>query len=178
MLENYNIRRFIYNFIFVIISFILQTTVFRVFDFGGITPNLLLIFTTSTAFIKGDKPGLLVGFFSGLLVDVFFGTYIGFFALIYMYIGFIVGKLHDIFFTQNLAIPILIISISDFIFGFVCYVLMFLFRIKFNIGYYMTSIIIPELVYTAIVAIFYYPIVLMINNSIDEKEQRSAKKFV
>ena len=173
-----NFRRPLYNFILVIASFILQTTLFRVVDFGGITPNLLIILTASTAFIKGDKPGLLVGFFSGLLVDIFFGNYIGFFALIYMYIGFIVGKLHVIFFTQNLAIPILIISLADFVFGFVCYVLMFLFRTKFNIGYYMTSIIIPELVYTALISIFYYPLILWINNSIDEKEQRSAKKFV
>jgi rod shape-determining protein MreD len=173
-----NIRRFFFNFIFVLLSFILQTTVFRVMDFGGVVPNLLIIFTSSTAFIRGDKSGLLVGFFSGLLVDIFFGTYLGFFALIYMYIGFIVGKLHAIFFTQNIAIPIVIISISDFLFGFVCYVLMFLFRTKFDIGYYMSNIIIPEIVYTALVAIFYYPIILKIHMSIDEREQRSAKKFV
>ena len=173
-----NFRRFLFNFIFVILSFILQTTVFRVIDFGGITPNLLIIFTVSTGFIKGDKPGLLTGFFCGLLVDIFFGTYIGFFALIYMYIGFLVGKLHDIFFTQNLVIPIFIISLSDFVFGFICYVLMFLFRTKFNIGYYMTTIIIPELVYTALVSIFYYPFILWVNTSIDEREVRSAKKFV
>ena len=173
-----NFRRFLFNFIFVILSFILQTTVFRVIDFGGITPNLLIIFTVSTGFIKGDKPGLLTGFFCGLLVDIFFGTYIGFFALIYMYIGFLVGKLHDIFFTQNLVIPIFIISLSDFVFGFICYVLMFLFRTKFNIGYYMTTTIIPEVVYTALVSIFYYPFILWVNTSIDEREVRSAKKFV
>jgi rod shape-determining protein MreD len=173
-----NFRRLLFNIIFVILSFILQTTIFRTIDLGGVTPNLLIIFTASTAFIKGDKPGLLVGFFSGLMVDIFFGTYIGFYAMIYMYIGFIVGKLHDVFFSQNLAIPILMISISDFIFGFICYVLMFLFRTKFDIGYYMTSIIIPELVYTALVSIFYYPLILRVNNSIDEQEQRSAKKFV
>ena len=173
-----NFRRPLFNFIFILISFILQTTVFRVIDFGGVTPNLLIIFTASTGFIKGDKPGLLTGFFCGLLVDIFFGSYIGFYALIYMYIGFLVGKLHDIFFTQNLAIPILLITLSDFVFGFVCYVLMFLFRTKFDIGYYMNNIIIPELVYTALVAIFYYPLILWVNNSIDEKELRSAKKFV
>ncbi len=173
-----NFRRLITNCIFILLSYILQTTIFRVFDLGGVTPNLLLIFTTSTAFIKGDRPGLLVGFFSGLLIDIFFGSYIGFYALIYMYIGFVVGKLHPIFFTQNLAIPILIIGISDFIFGFICYVLMFLFRTKFNIGYYMTAIIIPEIVYTALVSIFYYPLILGINNSIDEREERNAKKFV
>ncbi len=173
-----NFRRLLFNFIMVIVSFILQTTLFRVLDFGGIAPNLLLIFTASTAFIKGDRSGLLVGFFCGLLVDIFFGTYIGFYALIYMYIGFLVGKLHVIFFTQNIAIPILIISLADFIFGFVCYVLMFLFRTKFDIGYYMTSIIIPELVYTAVIAIFYYPFILWVNNAIDKREQRSANRFV
>ncbi len=173
-----NIRRILVNFIFIIVSFILQTTLFRALDFGGIAPNILMIMTSSTAFIKGDKAGLLTGFFCGLLVDIFFGTYLGFFALIYMYIGFIVGKLHIIFFSQNVAIPIMVITISDFVFGFVCYILMFLFRTKFNIGYYMQTVIIPEVVYTAIVAIFIYPIILKVNNIIDEKEQRSAKKFV
>ena len=48
----------------------------------------------------------VIGFFSGLLVDIFFGTYLGFFALIYMYLGYIVGKFHEVFFSQNIAIPI------------------------------------------------------------------------
>ena len=131
--------------------------------------------------IKESVTGIdnvVVESFSGLLIDIFFGTYIGFYALIYMYIGFVVGKLHAIFFTQNLAIPIVIISFADFVFGFICYVLMFLFRTKFDIGYYMMNIIIPELVYTAVIAIFFYPVILWMNNSIDERELRSAKKFV
>ncbi|MBE5831286.1 MAG: rod shape-determining protein MreD [Butyrivibrio sp.] len=173
-----NIRRFFANFIFIIISFILQTTVFRVLDFGGIAPNLMMIVVASLGFIKGDTTGLITGFFSGLLVDIFFGTYLGFFALIYMYLGFIVGKFHEVFFSQNIAIPIVFITIADFLFGFVCYVLMFLFRTRFNIGYYMVNVIIPEMVYTALVAIFYYPVILSVNNRIDEIEQRSAKKFV
>ncbi|MBQ3795596.1 MAG: rod shape-determining protein MreD [Butyrivibrio sp.] len=173
-----NIRRILANFILVIFAFIMQTTVFRVLDFGGISPNLLMIVVASLGFIKGDKAGLLVGFFSGLLVDIFFGTYIGFFALIYMYLGFIVGLFHAIFFSQNIAIPIVFITVADFLFGFICYVLMFLFRTKFDIGYYMITVIIPEMVYTAIVAIFFYPLILMIHNRIDDREQRSAKKFV
>lgn len=173
-----NIRRVITNFILVLVSFILQTTVFRVLDFGGIAPNLMMIVVASSGFIKGDKSGLVMGFFSGLLIDIFFGTYIGFFALIYMYLGFIVGKFHEIFFSQNIAIPIVFITIADFLYGFVCYVLMFLFRTKFNIGYYMSSVIIPEMVYTALIAIFFYPLILHLNNRIDEREQRSAKKFV
>ena len=173
-----NFRRILTNFIFVLVSFILQTTVFRALSFGGIVPNLLMIIVASSAFIKGDKTGLLIGFFSGLLIDIFFGTYIGFFALIYMYLGFIVGKFHEVFFSQNIVIPIVFITLADFILGFICYVLMFLFRTKFNIGYYMVNVIIPEVVYTSLVAIFYYPLILHVNNRIDEREQRSAKKFV
>ncbi len=172
------IVRALANLILILVSFILQTTVFRAFDFGGIAPNLLMITVASSAFIKGDKAGLLTGFFSGLIIDIFFGTYIGFFALIYMYIGFIIGKFHEVFFSQNIAIPIIFITISDFLYGFICYVLMFLFRTRFDIGYYMMNVIIPEVVYTALVAIFYYPVILNINVMIDKKEQRSAKKFV
>ncbi len=172
------IVRALANLILILVSFILQTTVFRALDFGGIAPNLLMIMVASSAFIKGDKAGLLTGFLSGLIIDIFFGTYIGFFALIYMYIGFIIGKFHEVFFSQNIAIPIIFITISDFLYGFICYVLMFLFRTRFDIGYYMMNVIIPEVVYTAIVAIFYYPIILNVNIFIDKKEQRSAKKFV
>ena len=172
------IVRALANLILILVSFILQTTVFRALDFGGIAPNLLMIMVASSAFIKGDKAGLLTGFLSGLIIDIFFGTYIGFFALIYMYIGFIIGKFHEVFFSQNIAIPIIFITISDFLYGFICYVLMFLFRTRFDIGYYMMNVIIPEVVYTALVAIFYYPIILNINIFIDKKEQRSAKKFV
>lgn len=173
-----SIRRLFFSFIFILVSFILQTTVFRALDLGGVTPNLLMIYAASTAFIRGDRSGLIAGFVCGLFVDIFFGTYLGFFALIYMYICFLVGKLHDIFFTQNLAVPILIIGIADFVFGFVCYVLMFLFRTKFDIGYYMTTVIIPEVVYTTLVAIFYYPIILAASNSIDERDERGESRFV
>ncbi len=171
-------RRYIVTFFLIIISFIMQTTVFRFFDFGGITPNFLIILTASYGFMRGDKSGILVGFFCGLLIDVFFGTYIGFFALIYMYIGFVIGQFHRIFFPQNIILPMVFIVSCDFVLGFVCYVLMFMFRTRFNIGYYMMHVIVPEIIYTTIVSIFYYPIILRINTKLEEIEQRSAKKFV
>ena len=42
----------------------------------------------------------------------------------------------------------------------------------------MMNTIIPGVVYTALVAIFYYPVILKIHERITEKEQRSEKKFV
>lgn len=171
-------RRFIFTFLSIIISFILQTTLFRYIDFGGIVPNLLIILCASYAFMRGDKAGALIGLFCGLLVDIFFGTILGFYSLIYMYIGFIIGKFNKIFFPENIILPIGLIVTSDFVYGFVCYVLLFMFRNKFDLGYYMSHVIMPEVVYTALVAVFIYPLLIKINNYLEEVEQRSAKKFV
>ena len=134
--------------------------------------------TCSFGFMRGDKSGIWVGFLCGILVDIMFGTYLGFYALIYMYIGFIVGQFSREFFRQNILLPIILIISGDFVYGFICYVLMFLFRVRLNLPYYMVHVIIPEMIYTTIVAVFLYPLLMRINNKLEEIEQRSAKKFV
>ena len=171
-------RRFLFTFFSIIISFILQTTIFRYFDFGGIVPNLMIILTAAYSFMRGDRSGMMIGLFCGLLVDIFFGTYLGFYALIYMYLGFIIGKFNKIFYPENILLPLSLIVAADFLYGFVCYVLLFMFRNKFDLGYYMMHVIIPEMVYTTLVAVFIYPILIRINTYLEEIEERSAKKFV
>ena len=60
----------------------------------------------------------------------------------------------------------------------VIYFLLFLFRGKFDILYYLLNIMIPELVYTMVVTIFLYFIILKINQKLETIEKRSAVKFV
>ncbi len=74
-------------FLVILASFILQTTLFQVLDFGGISPNLLMIVTASYGFMFDKKYGMVTGFFCGLLMDIFYGSVLGFYALIYLYIG-------------------------------------------------------------------------------------------
>ena len=76
----------------IFICFLLQCTVFHAFAFGSIVPNLMLILTASFGFMRGEKSGLLIGFFSGLFIDIFFGEVLGFYALLYMYIGYTNGS--------------------------------------------------------------------------------------
>lgn len=64
-------KRNIFIVITVLLCFILQSTVFRWLAFGGIAPNLLVIITATFGFMCGQKCGLWVGFFSGLLYDIF-----------------------------------------------------------------------------------------------------------
>ena len=72
--------------------FLLQSTVFQGIAFNGIVPNLLIVLTASFGFMRGEKEGLIIGFFCGLLCDIYFGDVIGFYSLVMMYIGFLNGK--------------------------------------------------------------------------------------
>ena len=42
-------------FLVILVSFILQTTLFQVLDFGGISPNLLMIVKASYGFLFDKK---------------------------------------------------------------------------------------------------------------------------
>ena len=94
-------RRKLILAVLILLAFVLQGTVFQTLSIASIVPNLLLILTVSFGFMRGKKEGMFVGFFCGLLIDIFYGSMIGFYALIYMYIGFCNGFLYKIFFDED-----------------------------------------------------------------------------
>ncbi len=171
-------KRFLISVVLVFICFLLQCTLFRSLSFGGIVPNLLIVLTASFGFMRGEKTGLLIGFFCGLLVDIFFGSVIGFYALLYMYLGYMNGKFCVIFYPQDIKLPVALILGSDFLYGITCYVILFLLRGRFDFGYYLLHIILPEIVYTIVVTLFLYPVILWIDTRLERGEKRSEKKFV
>ncbi len=172
-------KRKITVILIVIICFLLQTTMFQTLSIASISPNLLIIVTASFGFMRGKKEGLLTGFLGGLFIDVFYGGTLGFYAMIYMYMGYINGFFRKIFFPEDIKLPIILITASDFICNLFVYFFQFLFRGRFSFGYYMIHIIIPELVYTILATVFLYFILLKINQKLELSERkRSARKFV
>ncbi len=171
-------KRFIVCVLLVLICFLFQTTVFKGLAFGGIVPNLTLILTASFGFMRGKRTGLLIGFFCGLLSDIFFGNVLGLNAMIYMYIGYANGKFNRIFFPEDIKLPMALILISDLSYGFLYYATLFLMRGRFHIDYYFFHIILPEMVYTILITLLLYPLVLWLNKKLEESERRSERKFV
>lgn len=163
-------RRMILLTITILICFVLQCTVFRSLAFGGIIPNLMIILTSSFGFMRGEREGLVIGFICGLLCDILHGDILGFYELVLMYIGFINGKFCRLFYPEDIKLPIALIVVSDLTYGIVCYTLQFLLRGKFDFPYYFTKVILPEAVYTIIVTIFIYPVVLKMNSWLESKE--------
>ena len=87
-------RRKIAVFLLIILCFILQNTVFQSLALASVSPNRLLVVTASFGRMRGEKEGLFTGFFCGMLLDIFYGRVLGFYALIYLFIGYGNGIFH------------------------------------------------------------------------------------
>jgi rod shape-determining protein MreD len=168
-------KRTIAHATLIICCFILQATVFRNFAFAGIIPNLMIVVTASLGFMRGDRTGLLTGFFCGLLIDIFFGDVIGMYALIYMYIGYMNGKFSGIFYPENIKLPMILILISNLFYGLFTYMLLFMMRSRLNFDYYLINIIFPEIVYTILVTLILYPLILLIHNMLEGQIFKKAE---
>ena len=170
-------RRKIVMFVLIILFYLLQVTVFKALAFAFVSPNLMIILVTSIGLMRGRKDGLVTGFFGGLIIDLFFSGFIGTNALFYMTIGYLNGFFSKQFFKDDIKLPMALILGSDFLFNLFVYISFFLLRGRYQFGYYMLNLIIPELIYTLVVSIPLYYILLKINNKLEAVEKKGAVKF-
>lgn len=163
----------------IIISYMLQTTYNSQISIGNITPNLLIIIVCVFALLRGRKEGMLIGFFSGILPDLFYGyaDIAGFYSLIYMYLGYMIGCIHEVIYTDDIIIPVAFTAICDFLSNFAYYVIAFALRNKLQFNIYFKNIIFPELIYTVFLTIFLYKLYKMINDRIEKHERKREAKY-
>lgn len=164
--------------IIIFCCFILQTTLFAMFSVGGIRPNLLIIATASLGFLGGKRMGIYTGFFSGLLVDLSFRSVYGTNALLYMYIGYTCGFLKKVLYPKDIKLPLLFIGTSNLAYSILHYFLYFLFRGNLDFFHYLKKIILPEMVYTAIMACVLYPLIHFIMIRIELSEKKGEQTIV
>lgn len=168
-------KRLIIYTLEIIICFLFQSTMYDFISLAEIMPNVLLILVVSSAYMRGRMTGLLLGLFCGLLLDLSSGAYVvGLYALMYMLIGYFMGYTHKVYSNEDYTLPIIIIAVSDLIYGFFFYVFEFLLRGRLNVFYYFRRIILPEIIYTVAVSIILYKLLHMINNHLDRRQDKEA----
>lgn len=161
----------------IVICFILQCTVFQALELASIAPNLLIVVTSSLGFMRGKKEGIVVGLFSGFLIDLFFGQFLGFYSFIYMCIGYVNGFFHHIFYDEDVKLPMVLITLSELSYGLLVYFFMFLLRSRFAFPFYLGHVIIPELVYTVVVTIVLYRVILALNRRLEIMENERSEEY-
>lgn len=161
--------------ILIIICFLCQSTIFHFFELAGVVPNLMLIITMSFGLMRGRKEGLLVGFFSGLLIDIFFGSILGPYAFIYMTIGYTNGFFHRIYYVEDVLLPMIMITLNDFLYNIIIFVVFFMLRNHLDFLQYLKIVILPEMIYTILITLFFYKILVRINLRL--KKVKEAEKI-
>ena len=177
-MKSMKIRRIIVTALILLAAYLLQTAVFPALEIGGVKPNFMLIVTASLGIMRGSREGMLAGFVSGLMIDIQSGDMIGFYALIYLAVGYLNGIFEQIFFDEDIKLPLFLIAVTDLLYGVAIYFLTFLLRSDFNFLYYLNRIIIPETIYTIVITLIVYPLLLYINQRLEEAEKRSAGRCV
>ena len=164
------LKRFFLYFAGIVICFLLQTTVFQWFSLAGVTPNLLVIIAVAAGLFSGSVPGIFCGMACGLLVDCVYGNVIGLYALFYMLDGYFAGIVHRFYSPgEEYSIPLLLIGAGDLLFNFLYYCAEFLLRNRQAVGTYFVKIMLPELVYTLLAAVFIYKLLLWLYNKLNDQ---------
>lgn len=168
-------RRKVITAILIIFTFICQTTVFQSLSVASVAPNLLLILTVTFGFMRGKKDGLWIGFFCGLCIDLLYSSMVGLNALIYMYIGYLNGNLYKVFYDEDIKVPVIPIGVSEVAYSIIIYVSQFLMRVRLDFTDYLQHIIIPEMVYTIVIAILIYRPLYKLNQKFVENEMEGQE---
>ena len=113
----------------IFFCFLLQSTLFQnIFAAAEIAPNFMVILTVSFGLMRGKREGMFVGFLGGILSDLFFGSALGFTALLYVIIGYCCGFCYRIFYDDDVKMPVILIAVSDIGYGTAMYLFQFLLR--------------------------------------------------
>ena len=155
------IKRILLTILMVFVCFLLQATLLQNIRVAGVIPNIMLLVVVFVAFLNGLYFGISTGMAVGLLLDFMYGSLIGINMLAFLLIGYLTGLNSRLYRRGNYIIPIILIIISEGIYGGVTYVTDYLLRGKLNIGYYIGKVMLPECVYTIVIGILIYGLVCL-----------------
>ncbi|MCI8342147.1 MAG: rod shape-determining protein MreD [Firmicutes bacterium] len=170
-------RRVITIFVVLCLNIVFQSTILQNFSITGVIPNTAIIIVVSMALLRGSTEGAICGAAAGFLQDIFFGSAIGYYALLGMLLGCFAGKFNKGFYRENYALPVLVSIVSSFVYESCIFFTSVLFSGNTMYFYFIVNIILPETVYNAVATIIIYRILFSINSALEEKEKYKRKLF-
>lgn len=171
-------KRVLINFLLIIVAFTIQNSIFPLLPFLSASPNLLLILTFSFGFINGQRFGMLYGLISGLLLDLFYSGPFGFYTLFYIYVGYLNGTFTKYYYEDYITLPLILCFVNELAYNMYIYIFRFLLRGRLNFIYYFRELMIPEMIFTVVVTLFVYRLLLYLNRKLDELEKRRDTSIV
>ena len=147
--------KYVFHIIFLFVFSVIQPTWIEYISFFGVKPNLFLIYVTIASCYSSKKEGAILGFISGLILDLFIGRIIGLSAVLMMVLGFLVSNFFDaVLRKNNVLVTMLIVSVSAFLYELLYYIIAFMGDLDFSVVFIKT--LLPECVCSAVIAVLIY----------------------
>lgn len=169
--------RILITILLILGNFILETTLLPYLAVRGVVPHTALLIAVSYALLRGRKEGAIVGFFSGLLFDIFFGTLMGYHAVLLMGIAYLFGRYQKHFYRENYLLPILFCILAAILYETFCLLTTQLAQGEIYLFYFLLRILLPQIVYTAAITIPLYRLLFGLNEWIELKEKYKYRLF-
>ncbi len=150
------------NWIFAAIltvSYVLETTVMQSLAIFGVVPDLVLIVLIACSINKGREIALIMGFITGVVVDLLAGGGFGATALVYVLAACAAGMMGSTFLGKNPVTAMLICAIICATGGFLASVIRFAADIDRNFGVAIVRYVIIDAVYSSIIEFFVYTMI-------------------
>ena len=159
----------------VLCTFLLQTTLRGILPSEYTVPDMLMILTCSMGLMSGKKAGMLTGFFSGLLYDLFYGSVFGFTALCFLYAGFASGFLFKVFFDEDIRVPMATVGICELIYKLISFPVEYAVGRQYRFQSYLTGSVIPAVIASILFTIVLYYLYRLINRRIVAQETETRQ---
>jgi len=157
-------------YIFLVLLFgTLQTTIFSNLTFFGVKPLLLLALVVCVSLVKGGIDGGLIGLACGLFMDIMGGKTIGVNSLLFMYAGAATGFICGGFFNDKAIVAIFFTGIVTMCYGLIYYFMIFFIWGETRILAVLWRVMLPEVIYTAIIALPMFMLIRYMNRGSSRK---------
>lgn len=141
--------------LFLMILYILQSSLLPILAYNGQSPDLLLLLVVSFSLLEGSKYGTLLGLGAGLLKGLATGTFFGIDAFSFVIIAFVIGKFYNQVFREARFLP-LVASVGATVAHYaIVVVFLFMLGFRFSLSEHIQSVLLPMIVYQFI---FSYPV--------------------
>src|SRR4030042_2978229 len=143
--------------VIIVVALVIQLTLINLVTILGVKPDLIMVVVVVFSLRKGGKEGIVSGFVSGLLQDIFSTGLLGINALAKTVVGFICGILKEKIFHEHILFIIPVITfISSFLQSIVISLLLRAVGIDYNLVWSLKQIALPEALYSSLLSPFIF----------------------
>lgn len=159
----------------IFLAVLFQSTLGNYIKIYDVKPNIVLVVIIVVGLMRNNIEAAIVGFSCGLLQDCVSGMFIGFYALLGLYLGLAVSSLNKKLYRENVLIAIFLTFVFSVVYEYLVYFLNTFLRGSLRFIYPMQKVIIPEAIYNSAISILIFIIVLKMHRRFEDFDKNSRR---